>query len=280
MSIQDYIIYKEVRGNNMKKILIAGITRIRNESLIIKEHLDAMAEYCSAGIYVFDDASTDNTVEICKKHPAVKAVIGVKVWDGKTELALIEMKQRQALIIEAQKDNPDWFVYLDADEKLFYNFETLNDNYDVVISRLFDFYITEEDKDRKYTGNLTSMRKWCGPEYRDIVSVFKNTPRVRFTRKHSRNPEVTVYNNRLFAGFIKHYGKSISVKDWERRCRYYINRAPEYKLIWEKRLGKAVHTESDFYRPLRTWKDVFNYMVLLNSADYSEEQLDAMTNYK
>jgi len=263
----------------MKALKICGLTRIRNESLIIKEHLDAMAEYCTAGIYVFDDASTDNTVELCKKHPAVKSVIGVKKWDSITELAIVEMQQRQALIKEAQKDNPDWFVYLDADERLFYNFENLTDEYDVGIARLFDFYITEEDKDRKYTGNIVSMRRWCGPEFRDIVAVFKNSPRVKFTRRHSRNPEVTVYDNKLFSGYIRHYGKAISIKDWERRCDFYSARAPEYTLVWEKRKGKAVHKDSDFNRPLRTWKDVGNYAVLLSVGDYSKKELDAMTNY-
>lgn len=264
----------------MRKISIAGLTRIRNESLIIKEHLDAMSEYCTGGIYVFDDASTDNTVAISKKHKAVKSVIGVKEWDNKTELALIEMQQRQALIQEAQKDNPDWFVYLDADERLFYNFEDLNDKYDVVISRLFDFYITEEDKDREYNGNLPSLRKFCGPEYRDIVAVFKNQAKTKFTRKDSRNPEVTVYDRKLYSGIIKHYGKAISIKDWERRCDFYISRAPEYTPIWQSRKGKAVHKESDFCRPLRTLKEVQKHAVLLSAGDYTANQFNAMTNYK
>jgi len=264
----------------MRKYKIAGLTRIRNESLIIKEHLDAMAEYCTAGIYVFDDASEDNTVKLCKKHPAVKSVIGVKEWDCESELAIIEMQQRQALIQEAQKDNPDWFVYLDADERLFYNFQDLDDKYDIIVSRLFDFYITEEDKDLKYNGNLPSMRRWCGPEFRDIIAVFKNLPQTRFTRKHSRNPEVTEYLIKKFSGYIRHYGKAISVEEWERRCKFYTLRAPEYTPIWKSRLGKAVHTESDFCRPLRTWKEVHKYAVPLTSADYTPNQFEAMTNYK
>lgn len=264
----------------MSKYKIAGLTRVRNESLIIKEHLDAMAEYCTAGIYVFDDASTDDTVKIAKNHPAVKSVIGVKKWDSKTELAIIEKYQRQALIVEAQKDNPDWFVYLDADERLFYNFVELNDDIDVIYSRLFDFYITDEDKDRKYNGNLPSMRRWCGPEYRDIVAVFRNKPTTRFTRVDSRNPEVTPYDTKISSGFIRHYGKSISIKDWERRCDFYIGRAKEYALIWEKRKGKAVHTESDFNRSLRTWEDVHKYAIRLKAEDYTAKQLKAMNNYK
>jgi glycosyltransferase involved in cell wall biosynthesis len=263
----------------MRNYKIAGLTRVRNESLIIKEHLDAMAEYCTGGIYVFDDCSTDNTVEICKAHPAVKSVIGVKTWDDKTELAIVEKQQRQALIDEAKKDSPDWFVYLDADERLFYNFCNLAEEYDVVVSELLDFYITEEDKDREYTGNIVSMRKFCGPESRAIVSIFRNSPFIKFTRKCSRNPEISPSSKILYSGYIRHYGKAISVKDWERRCDFYINRAPEYKDIWIKRKGKAVHSESDFFRPLRTWKEVHKYSRQLVSEDYTEQQLTSMINY-
>jgi hypothetical protein len=263
----------------MREYKICGLTRIRNESLIIKEHLDAMAEYCTGGIYVFDDASEDNTIELCKNHPAVKSVIGVKEWDNTTELALVEMRQRQSLLEEARKDNPDWFVYLDADERLFYNFADLSDKYDIIVSSLFDFYITEEDKDREYSGNLPSMRRFCGPEYREIVAIFKNTPLVKFTRKCSRNPEISIYNKVLFSGFIRHYGKAISVKDWERRCDFYINRAPEYKEIWEKRKGKAVHELSDFSRPLRTWKEVYQHARKLSTEDYTKKQISSMISY-
>ena len=142
------------------------------------------------------------------------------------------------------------------------------------------FYITEEDKDLKYNGNLPSMRRWCGPEFRDIVSIFKNTPQLQFTRKHSRNPEVTEYQIKKFSGYIRHYGKAVSVEDCERRCNFYIKRAPEYTPIWKSRLGKAVHTESDFHRPLRTWKDVHKHATVLTSEDYTSSQFGAMTNYK
>jgi len=264
----------------MRSLKIAGLTRIRNEALTIKEHLDAMAEYCTAGIYVFDDASEDDTVAICKKHPAVKSIIGVKKWDGQRELAIIEREQRQALVEEAQKDNPEWFVYLDADERLMYNFEDITDKIDFVCSALFDFYITEEDKDRKYTGNLVSMRRWCGPEFRQIVSVFRNTGNIKYTRKNSRNPEFSSYDTGIQGGLIKHYGKAISIENWEKRCDFYINRAPEYAEIWKSRKGKAVHSESDFNRPLRTWSEAGKKAIMLSAEDYTSEQFNGMTNYK
>ena len=51
---------------------IIGLTKVRNEAHIMKDTLDKWAEFCTGGIYVYDDVSTDLTVDICKKHPAVK----------------------------------------------------------------------------------------------------------------------------------------------------------------------------------------------------------------
>ncbi|RKY72376.1 MAG: hypothetical protein DRP97_00755 [Candidatus Latescibacterota bacterium] len=55
--------------------------RIRNEELLIKESLDHLSEFVD-GIYIFDDVSTDITVEICKAHHKVKGIIEEKVWGG------------------------------------------------------------------------------------------------------------------------------------------------------------------------------------------------------
>lgn len=257
----------------MKIPKIAGITRIRNESLIIQETLDHFADFCNAGIYVFDDASTDNTVKICKQHKAVKSVIGVREWDNTTDLHIVEAQQRKAIVEEAKKDNPDWLLYLDADERLFWNFEELSDDYDFVAGRLFDFYITEEDKDRKYSGNLSSMRRYCGPEYRDIIYMMKASNQINFDGRNCRNPITLPSWKGLYTGRIKHYGKAMSVKHWEDKCHFYINRSPDrYKALWQRRLGKAVHTESDFHRPLYTWSGVCPKVRPLQASDYAEEE--------
>jgi len=57
-------------------------------------------------------------------------------------------------------------------------------------------------------------------------------------------------------GLIKHYGKSISIEQWEETCKYYMKSVPVLADKWEKRLGKAIHTKSDFDRKLITWKDI------------------------
>ena len=66
------------------EIKIYGLTRIRNESAIIQESLDHLSRFCTGGIFVFDDASEDNTAEICSGHFAVKEIVLNKKWEVDT----------------------------------------------------------------------------------------------------------------------------------------------------------------------------------------------------
>ena len=59
----------------------------------------------------------------------------------------------------------------------------------------------------------------------------------------------------LRAGYVKHYGKAISVEEWEKTCDYYAEWPEPYGSKWAARRGKAIHTESDFGRPLILWED-------------------------
>jgi hypothetical protein len=61
--------------------------------------------------------------------------------------------------------------------------------------------------------------------------------------------------NKAVQGYVKHYGKAISVEEWERTCNYYVHYFPRYAKKWAGRRGKAVHTLSDFGRPLIKWED-------------------------
>ena len=54
---------------------------------------------------------------------------------------------------------------------------------------------------------------------------------------------------------MKFSGKSLSVAHWEETCDYYIRHFPfdTYGKKWIERKGQAIHTESDFKRPLYEW---------------------------
>lgn len=235
---------------------IIGLTKVRNESLIIKDTLDFWARYCNGGIYVYDDASNDATVEICSLHPVVKDVIGGKFWDPDREKA--EWFNRQTILMRAQQDAgpDDWFVYFDADEHLYdFNHYELFDNPNVkaIACRLYDFYITPEDVEKNY-----KERQWVGPEHRTIVFFFRNSPHLKYHLPDQRIVTLPFDTGNIpIEGDIKHYGKGFSVKHWEETCDYYIKFWPKYSDKWRQRKGKAIHTDylSDFGNKLIKWAD-------------------------
>lgn len=229
--------------------MIVGLTRIRNEAEIIQDTLDHMSEFCER-IYVYDDASTDDTVSICKAHPKVAKVLVNPVW--KPNRIVEEYRNRQDLLEMARRDTPaaDWFIYMDADERIDWDFQGYED-YDAVKMRLFDFYITEEDQDKPYT-----ERQWLGPEYRDITFMFRNRPDAGYFTPDQREVYFREKHKPVQMGYVKHYGKAISIEEWEKTCDYYWLNFPEpYKSKWLKRKGGAIHTESDFGRPLIRWEE-------------------------
>ncbi|NCU33402.1 MAG: hypothetical protein EOM23_10865 [Candidatus Moranbacteria bacterium] len=63
------------------------------------------------------------------------------------------------------------------------------------------------------------------------------------------------------AGYVKHYGKAISIEEWEKTCDYYINERGDdqkfktFKNKWLARRGKAIHTMSDFGSELIQWHE-------------------------
>jgi glycosyltransferase involved in cell wall biosynthesis len=225
------------------------ITRIRNEEKIIG---DFLKYYQQLDIFVYDDYSTDRTLEIVKAHKSVKGIIEGKEWD--TDRTRAEYTTRQA-VFELTKGY-EWVIYVDADERI--EFPDIDyEAYDGVSMKLFDFYITNDDKYENYKN-----RKRMGCEYREILMMFRNLPGLKYEHRDQREMRLPDTARIAHAGYVKHYGKAISIEEWESTCDYYINYFPEpYKSKWRERKGKAVHTQSDFGSPLITWemKEDFGY---------------------
>ena len=92
---------------------IIATYRIRNSEQWIKKSLESALEICSHAVIV--DASTDNTIEICKSF-------GDKVEIFHDEnLPFDETRDKNMLLEMALKKNPDFLFSLDADEILMPN---------------------------------------------------------------------------------------------------------------------------------------------------------------
>lgn len=250
------ISYKVIRGkNDTSNIKILGMIRLRNESLVLRDTLDALSKHVDA-VVIFDDASTDDSVEIAVSHPLVKEVIVNKHW--RKGRVWEETANRRLLFQRSKRYHPNWFFYSDADERFegdiyTYLTEKVSDDVDGIRIRLFDAYITPDDKDPYERGmRLFGFRKLFGIERRDILMIWKNKKGVDYLLPDSREPTgITGVIESKF--YCQHYGKALSIEQWEENCLYYYNNFPAYSQKWKSRMGKAVHTKSDFETSLEPW---------------------------
>ena len=243
-----------------RKHLIVGITRLRNEALILPDTLDYLAGQVDA-IVAYDDASTDETVEILRQHPSVAFVISNGAWEQDIAARKLAEGRHRGLLIERAREAMqfDWTFCFDPDERVTGNLRRFvtdlrDSETDAMRVRLFDAYLTPDDNAPFKPGcKLLDFRRYYGPEERDILMLWRNIPAIHFAAHHGREPGGTT--NVGTDLYCQHYGKSLSIEHWEETCDYYIKHFPfdTYGRKWTERKGKAIHTESDFGRPLYEW---------------------------
>jgi len=96
--------------SNMENLKLVGFLQVHNESEngnLIRV-LNHMKKFCDE-IVVYDDGSTDDSVEVASRY--TKYII-----KGKTNDFQNELQHKQQLLNLALSLNPDWIVWLDADE--------------------------------------------------------------------------------------------------------------------------------------------------------------------
>lgn len=254
------------------KHLLIGITRVRNESLILQDTLDYLGTQVDA-IVAYDDASTDDTLVILQSHPKVAMVIKNTLWESDIAARLAAETRHRGLLLQISRSKLtfEWALCFDADERIvgdlrgFMNSPSSSQCEGVRI-QLFDAYITPQDHlPFKQGNNLLNFRQFFGPERRDILMLWRNLPNVRYMGIDAREP--TGVNKIVTSFHCQHYGKAISLEQWEETCDYYVKYFPfeTYGQKWLDRKGLAIHTESDYARPLFRWsRELFDNSVVIN----------------
>lgn len=243
---------------------IIGLIREKNESLILDDTLSELEKIVD-GFILLDDNSDDNSIEIAQKHPKCLAIIkNLKTATG--DRSMEESIHRELLLELANSYNPKWIFYQDADERVenpstvrkYITDNTNNPLIEAISFSFFDAYMTTNDSKPYQDGPLFNFRKLFGPERRDIVMAWKPHSEITFmTKPDLRVPDNIDPTKIITKFYVQHYGKAISIDQWEETCDYYIKHFPQYAKKWQARKGKGVHDDkSDFDRPLDTWENL------------------------
>jgi glycosyltransferase involved in cell wall biosynthesis len=229
--------------------MIAGITRVRNEALIIQDTVEHFLGYCDH-IILYDDCSTDDTVRLALKTGGER--IHILYGTAWYENRLAEETRHRALLLDTARTlGADWCLCFDADERLVGELPSPLTGHGYRF-RLFDGYLTPGMQEPYRSGPLMELPRMWGPEYRDILMLFQ-TSFARYEGLDRREPFLLQEPAQADIK-VMHYGKCLSVEHWEETCDYYATYfPPRYSKKWNARRGKAIHLTSDFQRTLWTW---------------------------
>ena len=222
--------------------MIVGITRLRNEALILEDTLGHFLGLVDR-IVAYDDCSTDATPEILRGFERVHVIRGGS-WSANQWRA--ETQHRAECLAMAR--NADMVLCFDADERIEGDLPQVRGGYRF---GLFDGYMTPEHCKPYTDGPLVDLKRKWGPERRDILMFFD--PRHAVYEGPGRREPIYSGNVQDAPVKVRHYGKCLSVDHWEHKCAFYARYFARWAEKWEARKGKAIHTESDFGNPLLDW---------------------------
>jgi hypothetical protein len=102
-----------------KQHFLIGITRVRNEALILGDTLDFVSRHVDA-IIAYDDASTDRTVELLRNHPKVALILANGAWEADVKARRTAEHRHRQLLLQCAREQLrfDWMFCFDAHERI------------------------------------------------------------------------------------------------------------------------------------------------------------------
>lgn len=199
---------------NSKATLTVSMIVHNEEKRYLKKVLEAAKKYADRFV-IIDDASTDNTVQLCEK---VLKDVEHKIIINETSLFANEYLLRKKQWEETIATNPDWILFLDADEILENKYIKIkecllsNNDIDLYCFRVYDMW------------NETHYREdalWQNKVYHKFLLRYQPNFKYKFLKKKQhcgRMPANVAYLPYSELDIrVKHYGWS---NEKERRIKY------------------------------------------------------------
>ena len=219
------ILFSRKRIINQNNGITVSMIVHNEENRYLERVLNAAKQYAD-NFVIIDDASTDNTVSICenvlkdKKHKIIK---------NEKSLFNQEYKLRKLQWNETIKENPDWILFLDADEEFEEEFNEkvkyliTNKDIDAYCFRLYDMWNEEQYRLDQF---------WNPENYRPFLIRYQPKYKYKFkkTNQHCGRMPANVlhlsYAESIYR--VKHYGW-MNPKDRNQKYERYLKLDPEGK---------------------------------------------------
>lgn len=189
--------------NNKKPKLTLSMIVKNEENRYLKQVLESAVKYIDEAV-IIDDNSEDNTIKICEE---ILCSIPTLIIKNKKTLFHQEALLRKLQWDETIKTNPEWILFLDADEIFEEDFENVvtellqSDNY-LFSFRLYDFWDMNHYREDSI---------WCAHKvYRPFLLKYCIDFEYEFSESNQhcgRMPKnVFRLKNALSEYRVKHYG--------------------------------------------------------------------------
>lgn len=165
------------RKKSGNKLTLAMIVR-NEEGRYLKRVLEHARQYIDAAV-IIDDASHDNTVDICREVLKSKPL---KLISQKRSTFSTEYKLRKKLWQETIKTNPDWILVLDADEifedKIVSEISSMINQcvFDLYSFRLYDFWDEYHYREDQYWKAHLTYRPFLARYIPTFKAAWLETP--------------------------------------------------------------------------------------------------------